>query len=116
VFGDVLVMIGLALVWDLTSCAPRTGQSSKVPTARTCGDRGASPRFRATSTIRVVADTVDIEHPEIANASMSPTFGDIVANMTHAADTDGERLLALGAPIVVERGNGIEKLTSKVNR
>lgn len=43
---------------------------------------------------------------------ISPVFGDIVAKIKLAAELEVERLLRLGLPVVVDRGNGIEELTS----
>jgi hypothetical protein len=40
---------------------------------------------------------------------ISPVFGDIVAKMKLAAEQEIQRLLSLGAPIVIDRGNGIEE-------
>jgi hypothetical protein len=44
---------------------------------------------------------------------ISPVFGDIVAKMTQAADHEIDRLLSLGLPIIVDRGHGIEELTTR---
>jgi hypothetical protein len=37
-------------------------------------------------------------------------FGDIAARMKLAIDQEVQRLLAMGVPIIVDRGNGIEEL------
>ncbi|HVX19912.1 MAG TPA: hypothetical protein VHB02_01040 [Acidimicrobiales bacterium] len=42
---------------------------------------------------------------------ISPVFGDIVAKMESAADQEIARRLALGLPVVVDRGHGVEDLT-----
>ena len=47
---------------------------------------------------------------------MSPVFGDIVTKMTRAVDQEVERLLRLGVPVVVDRGNGIEEITTQPRR
>ena len=47
---------------------------------------------------------------------ISPVFGDIVAKMTQAADSEIDRLLSLGIPVVVDRGHGIEELTTRPSR
>jgi hypothetical protein len=39
-------------------------------------------------------------------------FGDIAAKMKLAIDQEVQRLVAMGIPIVVDRGNGIEELYS----
>ena len=44
------------------------------------------------------------------SSHISPDFGDIAAKMELAAKREIQRLLALGAPIIVDRGNGIEAL------
>jgi hypothetical protein len=43
-------------------------------------------------------------------------FGDIIAKMTLAADLEVERLLGLGLPLVVDRGNGVEELSTRPSR
>jgi hypothetical protein len=43
---------------------------------------------------------------------ISPVFGDITAKVKLAAELEIERLLRLGLPVVVDRGNGIEDLTT----
>jgi hypothetical protein len=43
------------------------------------------------------------------SSHISPVFGDIVAKMQLAARREVQRLIALGAPIIIDRGNGIEK-------
>jgi hypothetical protein len=43
---------------------------------------------------------------------ISPVFGDIAAKMTLAIDQEVQRLLSMGLPIFVDRGNGIEVLYS----
>jgi hypothetical protein len=43
---------------------------------------------------------------------ISPVFGDIAAKMKLAIDQEVQRLLAMGIPIIVHRGNGIEELYS----
>jgi hypothetical protein len=40
---------------------------------------------------------------------ISPVFGDIAAKMQLAAKQEWQRLLSTGAPIIVDRGNGIEE-------
>jgi hypothetical protein len=40
---------------------------------------------------------------------ISPVFGDIAAKMQLAAKREIERLLSIGAPIIINRGNGIEE-------
>ena len=47
---------------------------------------------------------------------ISPVFGDIIAKMTLAADLEVERLLGLGLPIIVDRGNGVEELSARPSR
>jgi hypothetical protein len=47
---------------------------------------------------------------------VSPVFGDIAAKMALAAETEIERLLNLGAPVIVDRGNGIEELNTWPSR
>jgi hypothetical protein len=42
----------------------------------------------------------------------SPVFGDIAAKMKLAIDEEVQRLLALGLPVWVDRGNGVEALYS----
>jgi hypothetical protein len=42
----------------------------------------------------------------------SPVFGDIAAKMKLAIDVEVRRLLALGLPVWVDRGNGVERLYS----
>jgi hypothetical protein len=63
-----------------------------------------------------VTDTVDANEAAARAAWVSPVFGDIVAKMTLAAELEVERLLGLGVPIVVDRGNGIEELTTWPSR
>jgi hypothetical protein len=43
---------------------------------------------------------------------ISPVFGDILAKVKLAGEQEIERLLRLGLPVVVDRGNGIEELTA----
>ena len=47
---------------------------------------------------------------------LSPVFADIIAKMTLAADLEVERLLGLGLPIIVDRGNGVEELSARPSR
>ena len=39
-------------------------------------------------------------------------FGDIAAKMELAGKREVQRLLAMGAPTIVDRGNGVEELYS----
>jgi hypothetical protein len=43
------------------------------------------------------------------SSRISPVFGDIAAKMQLAAKREIERLLSIGAPIIIDRGNGIEE-------
>ena len=43
------------------------------------------------------------------SSRISPVFGDIAAKMELAAKREIERLLSIGAPIIISRGNGIEE-------
>jgi hypothetical protein len=43
------------------------------------------------------------------SSRISPVFGDIAAKMQLAAKREIERLLSIGAPIIINRGNGIEE-------
>ncbi len=43
------------------------------------------------------------------SSHISPVFGDIAAKMQLAAKREIERLLSIGAPIIISRGNGIEE-------
>jgi 2-keto-4-pentenoate hydratase len=43
------------------------------------------------------------------SSQISPVFGDIAAKMELAAKREIQRLLALGQPIIIDRGNGIEE-------
>jgi hypothetical protein len=43
------------------------------------------------------------------STQISPVFGDIVVKMKLAGEREIQRLLALGAPIVIDRGYGIEE-------
>ena len=43
---------------------------------------------------------------------ISPVFRNIAAKMKLAIDQEVQRLLAMGIPIVVDRGNGVEELYS----
>lgn len=62
------------------------------------------------TTIIQMAKTVD---ETVTEAEwISPVFGDIVAKVKLAGEQEIERLLRLGLPVVVDRGNGIEELTS----
>ena len=60
--------------------------------------------------------TVDADAVAARADWVSPVFGDIVAKMTLAGDREVERLLRLGVPVVVDRGNGIEEITALPNR
>jgi hypothetical protein len=44
---------------------------------------------------------------------ISPVFGDIAAKVKLAGKLEVERLMRLGLPVVVDRGNGIEELTTR---
>jgi hypothetical protein len=43
------------------------------------------------------------------SSRISPVFGDIAAKMELAAKREIQRLLSIGAPIIIDRGNGIEE-------
>lgn len=43
---------------------------------------------------------------------ISPVFGDVVAKVEAAADQEIARRLALGLPVVVDRGHGVEDLAA----
>jgi hypothetical protein len=43
------------------------------------------------------------------SSRFSPVFGDIAAKMELAAKREIQRLLSIGAPIIIDRGNGIEE-------
>ena len=47
------------------------------------------------------------------SSRISPVFGDIAAKMQLAAKREIERLLSIGAPIIINRGNGIEEWHSR---
>jgi hypothetical protein len=47
---------------------------------------------------------------------ISPVVRDIVGKVKLAGEQEIERLLRLGLPVVVDRGNGIEELTSWPSR
>jgi hypothetical protein len=54
---------------------------------------------------------------ELADATIhsgviSPVFGDIAAKMQLAIKDEVQRLFSIGAPVIVNRGNGIEQLYS----
>jgi hypothetical protein len=40
---------------------------------------------------------------------ISPVFGDIAAQMQLTAKLEWHRLLSIGAPIIIDRGHGIEE-------
>ena len=63
-----------------------------------------------------VTDAVDTDQEAARADWMSPVFGDIVAKIQLAGDLEIERLLRLGVPVVVDRGNGVERLTVRPNR
>jgi hypothetical protein len=63
-----------------------------------------------------VAQPAGVNQVSQHSAEVSPVFGDIAAKMALAAEKEIERLLGLGAPIVVDRGNGIEELTAWPSR
>jgi hypothetical protein len=54
--------------------------------------------------------TDDLKDATQQSAFISPVFGDIVAKMRLAIDQEVQRLLSIGAPVIVDRGNGIEEL------
>lgn len=64
----------------------------------------------------VVAQSAGVRHLSQHSAEVSPVFGDIAAKMALAAETEIERLLNLGAPVIVDRGNGIEELNTWPSR
>jgi hypothetical protein len=43
------------------------------------------------------------------SSRISPVFGDIAAKMELSAKREIQRLLSIGAPIIIDRGNGIEE-------
>jgi hypothetical protein len=98
----------------VTSASSRRGPVIEVRIVHSRSDRYAN--VEEAGILQFVASTVDNEQLATSNAWISPTFGDIVAKMTLAAEREVDRLLALGAPIVVDRGHGIEKLTTRPNR
>jgi hypothetical protein len=51
------------------------------------------------------------ERATVDHGWISPVFGDIVAKMESAADQEIARRLALGLPVVVDRGHGVEELS-----
>jgi hypothetical protein len=58
-------------------------------------------------------DTADeLKHATQHSSRISPVFGDIAAKMQLAAKREIQRLLSIEAPIIVDRGNGIEELHS----
>jgi hypothetical protein len=42
------------------------------------------------------------------SSRISPVFGDIAAKMQLAAKREIQRPLSIGAPIIIDRGNGID--------
>ena len=58
----------------------------------------------------MIADAADGDTDH--SGFISPVFGDIAAKMKLAIDQEAQRLLAMGVPIIVDRGNGIEELYS----
>jgi hypothetical protein len=63
------------------------------------------------------ADRRDFTEDELKEATLhsshiSPVFGDIAAKMELAAKREVQRLLALGMPIIIDRGNGVEEWCS----
>jgi hypothetical protein len=65
--------------------------------------------------IGVVTKTIGSAEAAVRTAWLSPVFGDIVTKMTLAADREVERLLNLGVPVIVDRGNGLEELTAPLS-
>jgi hypothetical protein len=43
------------------------------------------------------------------SSRISPVFGDIAAKMQLSAKREIQRLLSIGAPIIINRGHGIEE-------
>jgi hypothetical protein len=66
--------------------------------------------------LALVAQTVGTERPAAHSGVVSPVFGDIAAKMSLAVDEEVERLLRLGIPLVIDRGNGVEVLTARPSR
>jgi hypothetical protein len=63
---------------------------------------------------RAPSDRQPFTEEEIKGATqhssrISPVFGDIAAKMELAAKREIQRLLSIGAPIIINRGNGIEE-------
>jgi len=56
--------------------------------------------------------TNELNETTFHSGLISPVFGDIAAKMKIAIDQEVQRLLAMGVPIIVDRGNGIEVLYS----
>jgi hypothetical protein len=66
--------------------------------------------------LALVAKTLGAERATAHSGVVSPVFGDIAAKMSLAVDQEVERLLGLGVPLVIDRGNGVEILTARPNR
>ena len=50
----------------------------------------------------------ELKEATLHSSQISPVFGDIAAKMELAAKREIQRLLSIGAPIIIDRGNGIE--------
>jgi hypothetical protein len=66
--------------------------------------------------LALVAKTLGAERAAAHSGVVSPVFGDIAAKMSLAVDQEVERLLGLGVPLVIDRGNGVEILTARPSR
>jgi hypothetical protein len=54
----------------------------------------------------------ELKEATLHSSQISPMFGDIAAKMELAGKREVQRLVAMGAPIIVDRGNGVEELCS----
>jgi hypothetical protein len=54
----------------------------------------------------------ELKEATLHSSQISPMFGDIAAKMELAGKREVQRLVAMGAPIIVDRGNGVEELYS----
>jgi hypothetical protein len=63
-----------------------------------------------------MAEVADTNEAILETEWISPVFGDIVAKVNLAGEQEIERLLRLGLPVVVDRGNGIEELSAWPSR
>ena len=89
--------------WD--SCDPNHHERREEPTYKTARAAVAKRAERR----RAIDMGDQLKDATQHSSRISPVFGDIAAKMQVAAKREIERLLSIGAPIIIDRGNRIEE-------